>query len=138
MSTQSKMTEHADRRIWNLESYEVTYLHIDDRFAFDCLHANNQLTVVIEIPFELRRTGQTILCNPTDVNSLKEAISILHKRLNSLTAFRDGRLLLTFLDGTEISVSRDPQCESWEVRGEGELENLAFLCSPHEGPPWKE
>src|SRR6266496_4118986 len=129
MPMQSKMIEYDDRRVWNLERHEVTYFHIDYRFAFDCWWANqNLLTVIIEAPFEFRYLGRTVLCQPADVNSLQEAISILHKPVTTFTAFRDGRLLVTFSDGAEIYVAKDLQYESWEAKGEGELADLALLC----------
>jgi len=142
MSLQSKMTEYADRRVWNLEGHDVTYLHIDYRFAFDCWwlynKTNNSLSVTIEAPFELRYLDQTVICVPEDVSTVKEAISILHKPISFLTAFRDGRLLVTFSDGTELEVAKIPRYESWEAQGEGELADLALLCTAHEGPPWRE
>lgn len=135
----SKMMENDDRREWNLEGQEVTYLHIDFRFAFECWWPrDNLLTVIIESPFEFRHLGRTVVCKPEDVNSLTEVISILHKPLSAFTAFRDGRLLVTFSDGAEIFVAKDPQYESWEAEGKGELADLSLLCTPHEGSPWGE
>jgi len=139
MTFRSKMTEYADRRVWDLEGHEVTYLHIDYRFAFDCWWAErNQVIVTIEAPFEVRYPEKSVICQPDDVDSLKEAISILHRPLAFLGAFRDGRLLVVFSDGTEIHVAKNPHFDAWEVKGEGELADLALLCSPHSGPPWKE
>jgi hypothetical protein len=122
-----------------MEDHVVTYLHIDSRFAFDCWWAdNNQLSVIIETLFTIRCRDQTTICEPEDINSVKEALSILHKPMAMLTAYRDGRLLVSFSDGTELRVSKHPQYESWEARGIGELEDLALHCTPHEGPPWRE
>jgi hypothetical protein len=116
------MIEYADRREWNIESHEVTYLHIDFRFAFDCWWpANNQLSVIIENVFTVHYPDRTVTCEPTNINSMKEAISILHKPLSTLTAYRDGRLIITFLDSTELHVHKHSQYESWEVYGKGEL-----------------
>jgi hypothetical protein len=28
--------------------------------------------------------------------------------------------------------------ESWEATGKGELSDILFLCSPQEGPPWRD
>ncbi len=139
MTLRSRSTEYADRRVWNLESHEVTYLHIDYRFAFDCWRADNtQLSVTIETLFTIRYPDRTVICEPENVDSVKEAIAILHKPLSMLTAYRDGRLLVAFSDGTELHVSKHPQYEAWQAQGKGELEDVALLCTPHEGPPWKE
>jgi hypothetical protein len=51
------MTEYPDRRVWDLNRHEVTYLHIDYRFAFDCWWneggVDNMLSVVVTVPFVL-------------------------------------------------------------------------------------
>jgi len=139
MSSRSKLTEYTDRRVWDIGDHKVTYLHIDSRFAFDCWWAeNNQLSVIIETLFTIRYTDRTVICKPEVINSVKEAVSILHKPLSMLTAYRDGRLLVTFSDGTELHVSKHPKYESWQAQGKGELDDLALLCTGHEGPPWTE
>lgn len=133
------MIEHADRRVWDIEGHEVTYLHIDYRFAFDCwCTKNDYLSVSIGTPFTLRDGDRTIVCEPEDVNSVKEALSILHKPVSTLTAFRDGRLLIIFADATELEVPKHSKYESWEARGEGQLQDLRLLCTSHDGPPWIE
>jgi hypothetical protein len=132
------MSEYPDRRVWSIENHEVTYLHIDYRFAFDCWWAdNNLLSVIIETPFTIRFPDRTVTCEPADVSSLKEAIPILHKPLSMLTAYRDGRLLVTFSDSTELDVSKHPHFESWQVHGKGEFQDIALHCTPNAGPPWK-
>jgi hypothetical protein len=142
MLSQSKMIEHQDKRIWDIGGHEVTCIHIDYRFAFDCRwthdNENNGLYVVIETPFTVRYTDRTVVCEPGPVNSVKEALSILHKPVSTLTAFRDSRLLITFVDTTQLEVPKHPVYESWEASGTGELKDLALLCSPHPGPPWRE
>ena len=131
------MVEYADRRVWDIQGHEVTYLHIDYRFAFDCWwQPDNELSVTIETPFTLSHRGQTVTCDPNDLNSLKDAITILHKPVATLEAHRDGQFLVTFCDGTQLHVPKDPKYESWEAHGKGELQDLSLLCSPHEGPPW--
>jgi hypothetical protein len=135
----SRMTEYADKRVWNVDNHEVTTLHLDYRFAFDCFWTdNNFLSIIIEAPFTLHYPERTISCDPQDVSSLKEAILILHQSISMLTAYRDGRLLVTFADNTHLQVIKDLQYDSWQAQGQGELEDIALLCTPHLGPPWKE
>ncbi len=137
------MAEYLVRRVWNIEDHEVTYLHIDYRFAFECWwytanRKDNRLVVTLENEFILHYADRTVVCHPEDVNSVKEAVPILHKAVSSLTAYRDGRLLVSFADGTELHVSKNREYESWEAQGDGELADVRLLCSPHEGPPWNE
>lgn len=133
------MIEHDDRRIWDIDGHEVTFLHVDRRFSFECVWAGqNRLSVVIETPFTLRLSDRIVICDPEDIHSLKDALFILHKPLASLTAFRDGRLLITFSDATALEVAKHPKYDSWQAHGEGELQDLDLLCSPHPAPPWGE
>jgi hypothetical protein len=130
---QTNMIEYSDRRVWNVNNQKVTFLHIDSRFAFECYDA---LSVIIETPFSIRYTDRVITCIPEDVNSVKEAVQVLHKLVSTLTAYRDGQLLITFSDGMERHVSKHQQYESWEAQGRGELQDLSLHCTGHEGPPW--
>jgi hypothetical protein len=143
MTSLSRMTEYTDRRVWDLDGYEVTYLHIDYRFAFDCTRyvdgeADDSLCVIVETPFTLRTSsGEEEHFNPSDALTLGGALAILHKSITSLTAYRNGCLQIVFTDGMELLVTKNPQYESWEAHGGGELE-IALLCSGHDGPPWSE
>jgi hypothetical protein len=138
ISTPSKMTEYADRRVWNLRGLEVNLLQIAYCFDIMCNDPGNDVFIQIETSFTLRYPNRTITCDPENIDSIKEAVSILRRPLADLTAFRDGSLIVTFLDGTELHVLKDPNFESWNAQGEGIFGDLALLCSPHEGPPWRE
>jgi hypothetical protein len=136
------MTEYPDRRVWDLNRHEVTYLHIDYRFAFDCWWnvggVDNMLSVVVDTPFVLSTGRKKIQCDPEDVPSVAPALVILHKPVLSLTAHRDGVLEIEFADDMKLVVSKDSHYESWHAWGKGELEDLQVECTPHEGPPWSE
>jgi hypothetical protein len=142
MPGSSRLTEYTDRRVWDLGGHEVTYLHIDYRFAFDCWWCEDgedtNLHVTIEQPFVLRTSDAEQQCIPERVATLCVALDILHKPVVTLAAYRDGRLLVTFVDGMELLVGKSWQYESWDAIGSGELADLALLCSPHQGPPWTE
>jgi hypothetical protein len=144
MTAQSRMTAYSNRREWDLDGHEITYLHIDYRFGFDCWwhveepEHENLLSVTIEMPFTLELATGIVECEPADTDTLGPALSILHKSLSKFIAFEDGTMEAVFSDGTKVRVSKHQQYESWEAHGEGELKDVALLCSPHEGPPWRQ
>ena len=73
---------------------------------------------------------------PEKIDTVAAALNVLHKPVHSLTAYRDGRLVLRFADGAEILVEKDAIYESWETHGCGKLADIGMLCSGHEGSPW--
>src|SRR5689334_23008067 len=99
------MKSQSDRRIWNLSGYAVTYLHIDYRFTFDSWKpSDDYFHLTINTPFMLRYMEKTLTCDPENVESVKEALYILHKPLFELTAYRTGNLQVIFSDGTELYI----------------------------------
>jgi hypothetical protein len=136
------MTEYPDRRVWQLGGHEVTQLVIDYRFSLQIWWredaSDNDVTVTVGVPFVLRTTDSVQAIDPEATSSVALALSILHKPVESVIAYRNGRLRITFVDGFEIAVEKHPQYESWEAYGHGLLADLQLLCSPHEGPPWSE
>jgi hypothetical protein len=136
------MIEYSDRRMWELGGHEVTRLLIDYRFALQVWWledaVDHDLILTIGVPFRIRMEGRERLIDPEVTTSLASTLPVLHKRVETLTVFRDGRLVLRFCDGAEIEVEKHAQHESWEAEGSGRLSDVVMLCSPHDGPPWKE
>jgi hypothetical protein len=139
MNTRSSNFGAGSRREWNLRGYEVAYIHIDYRFAFDCRPLagdNGSLSVVIEAPFQLIKGAAVHDCDPSLVDSLGVAIQILHQPTVRLAATADGTLLVEFDGGIAVKVERHEQFEAWEAHGSGELSAISLLCSPYAVPPW--
>jgi hypothetical protein len=134
--------EYPDRREWELAGHEVTRLLIDYRFTIEVWwyheRCDHTLRLTIGAPFWDFRSGNETWVNPEDPNTVAPALAVLHKPTQTLRAFRGGRLILTLSDGTEIVVEKDPHYEAWEASGTGDLSDVLLLCSPHEGPPWRE
>ena len=97
--------------------------------------ADHHLTIARN-RFVLHRGGEQVDVNPERIESVSPALAMLHQPVDSLTAYRDGRLILRMIGGDEIVVEKDTQYESWETHGTGMLANVNMLCSPHEGSPW--
>jgi hypothetical protein len=144
-----RLTEFPDRRVWNLTGftldqirlgYQVTLIfngpEIRQPGSITLPGPCNSLRVAIETPFTLCTGSETALIVPEQVLSVHPILPLLHQPIASLTAFRIGRLLLTFEEGAEIEVQKDDQYESWATFGEGEIAGIEMLCSPHEGSPW--
>ncbi len=129
------------RRVWPLNGHEVTRLCLDYRFSieiwwFEEGSPDNSVTIVIGNRFSFHHDGREQSFNPEQAETLGPVLAILHKPVDSLTAYLDGRLVLQFADGAELAVEKDAQYESWETFGKGKLADIGMLCSPHEGPPW--
>lgn len=137
----SLMHDYGDRRAWKLDDHEITRLCLDYRFTIEIwwhedASPDNRVTIQIANRFVLRHRGQQIDVDPERIDTVSPALHILHRAVDSLTAYRDGRLVLRMSDGDEIVVERDAYYESWETRGTGKLADIEMLCSPHKGPPW--
>ncbi len=134
-------TDYSDRREWRLEDYEVNYIHLDYRFGFDLSGfsgSKGYLKIVVGVPFRLRERDTEVTFEPDKVEGIGGALRILHRLAERVAVYRNGTLEVHFQGGLRLQVDRHDQYESWEAHGEGELEDIAFLCSPHAGPPWLE
>lgn len=140
-SINSLMQEFDDRRVWLLGGREITRICLDCRFTIEICwreetSPENHVTIQISNPFVLHRRGERIEVNPEQIATVAPALHIFNQPVESLTAYRDGRLILRMTSGDEIVVEKDSQYESWETHGTGKLADVKMLCSPHDGPPW--
>ena len=142
-TAQSRMTEYSDRRVWDLKGLRAVQINIAFTFDIICLDTcsddnDNEVFIRIENTFTYKSPNRITSCHPEDIDSIKEAISVLRFDLDDLTAFRDGRLQVRFIGGQDLQVKQHFQFESWEAHGRGKFRDLALLCSSQEGPPWSE
>lgn len=136
------IVEYPDRRVWRLDGHEVTQLIVN--YAFTIViwwrdqKSDNSVTIVLEQPFSVKRDDHTQDFDPEQTGTLCNALDILYQPVESLTAFRNGRLVLRFTDTSELISEKDDSYESWHIFGTGEYAQIGMLCSPHGGPPWGE
>jgi hypothetical protein len=127
------------RRHWTFNGYEVTRICLDYRVEFQCVHKlpnSGSISIIIGAPFTFwDPTGQAF-CDPAESSTVGSALMVLHSPLRSLTAWADGKLEINFGTGVRVVVNKDPQYESWEVVGEGEVAEISMLCTAHDAPPW--
>ena len=129
------LKEFPDKREWNLFGFTLTRLCFDYQTTLLIATSQSTLTVIIETPFTLCRGSLSMVINDPQVAML-EMGALLHKPVSSLTAFRNGMLVIKFVEGMEIEVQKNEQYESWQTFGDGDVADIGMLCSPHEGSPW--
>jgi uncharacterized protein DUF6188 len=133
-------TDHGDRREWALGHYEVNFIHLDYRFGFDLYGfkgSDGYLRTTINVPFILRTGDRERTYDPERTDEIAGALQILHKAAKSVVVHRNGTLEVMFEGDILLRAEKHPQYESWKATGEGELSDIAFMCTPHEGPPWR-
>ena len=136
-----RRTDHRDRREWILGNYEVNFIHLDYRFGFDLYGfkgSDGYLRATINVPFTLRIGESERTYEPERPGEIAGALQILHKAAKSVVVHRNGTLEVMFEGDILLRAEKHPHYESWEASGEGELSDINFMCTPHEGPPWKE
>jgi hypothetical protein len=142
------LTEFPDRRVWDLSGYAVELIQLSYQvklfmarspgpiYPKTRLPYNHSVTVRIETAFTVRVGARIDQIIPEKVLSTVPVLPLLHQKVASLTAFRNGTLLLLFGDGTEMEVQKDDQYESWHTWGEGELADIGMDATGHAGSPW--
>jgi hypothetical protein len=132
----TRLTELSDRRLWDLSGFTLDRICIDYQATLLFSQPGSSVTVVIEEPFTLRAGVHINLITPDQALSVTPLFPVLHTEAVSLAAYRNGQLCIAFGDGTEITVPKSVQFESWHTFGDGELTGIGMLCSPHDGTPW--
>ena len=126
-----------DRREWILDDYEVNYIHLDYRFGFD-VYGYGCCLIIIGVPFVLACGGVETIHMPDDLDSIAGALKVLHKKALRIAVHRSGTLVVDFDGDLQLRVDKHQEHEAWEAHGEGELFGIQFMCTPHDGPPWRE
>ncbi len=124
--------------LWDLTGRRVTQLLLDpSSVRLQTWMPEGAAEVRIGVQFTLH-TGAGIehRLDPEQSEALSPVLPLLNRALRALVAFRSGELLVEFDDGASIRVQPHPEYEAWEANGEGELEGIAYLCSPGGGTPW--
>ena len=132
----SLMTEYPDRRVWDLTDFTLDSLNFSFQVILQMAGRGGSMIVIIGMPMTLHTGSGIEFMDPEKSTTAANLLSLLHRNLATLTAFRDGTLVVTFEDGTEIRVTKHEQYESWETHGDGEVADIGMLCSGHDGSPW--
>lgn len=127
MNQHLALIEHQDHWILPLHGMSVTRCCLDQAFGIELWEQESQITIRIEGAFSLRILDQEYNLSPEHLAEIGPAFWILHKTIDSALAYKDGKLVLGFSDGSRLSVEADPQYEAWEAVGTG---GLRVICVP--------
>ena len=113
------MVQYPDCRVWILAGHEVTRLIVDYAFTIEAWwssneNGNNSVTITIENTFTLKSDGKIMKFEPEQKETLGPALMILHRPMETLTAFRNGCLAIRFTDNSELAVEKDDSYEFME------------------------
>lgn len=95
--------------------YQMTLLLVAGPAGAERVSASLQ----IEAPVRVEHGGQVVECDPNDKATHGGMAHVLHLVVTDARVDGDDTLRLTFDDRTSLVVARDPQYESWNLRGKG-------------------
>ena len=129
------LIESPDEHHWVLLDHQVTQLIIDvGSFRLQTWSLEGSAEIRCSAPFTLRPasgTGRTI--DPAETETLAPLLSLLRRRLESITVTRDGELTAEFTGGVSLVASGDRATGGgrrgapWEVQGGGALEGMSYV-----------
>jgi len=148
------LIESPDEHHWVLLDHQVTQLIIDvGSFRLQTWSLEGSAEIRCSAPFALRQaSGAERTIDPAETETLAPVLSLLRRRLESITVTRDGELTATFSGGLSLAASggravaggRGPGrpgvrgagggSAPWEVQGGGALEGMSYvgaLPQPH-------
>jgi hypothetical protein len=136
------LIESPDEHHWVLLDHQVTQLVIEaSSFRLQTWSLDASAEIRCAAPFTLRQSsGAERTIDPAETETLTPVLSLLRRRLESVTITRDGELTATFSGGTSVVVAGKAAAGSrrrgprWEVQGGGALEGMSYsgaLPQPH-------
>jgi hypothetical protein len=136
---QASLIESDDEHHWILLDHQVTQLLVDaTSLRLQTWSLDASLEIRVSAPFTLHTAaGAVRALDPADAEQLAPVLSLLRRRVRSLTATRRGELALEFGDGARVDVAPHARLPAWEVQGGGTLEGLAYRSEAGGGAPWE-
>ncbi len=136
------LIESPDEHHWVLLDHQVTQLIIDvGSFRLQTWSLEGSAEIRCSAAFTLRQgSGAERTIDPAETETLAPLLSLLHRRLESITITRDGELTATFSGGISLVASGARTTAGgrrnapWEVQGGGALEGMSYvgaLPQPH-------
>lgn len=130
------LIESSDEHHWVLLDHQVTQLVVESaslRIQTWALDASAEIRCAA--PFALRQSsGAERTLDPSETETLAPLLTLLRRRLESITVTRDGELTAGFSGGTSLVVPSGRRTPAWEVQGGGALEGMSYsgaLPQPH-------
>jgi hypothetical protein len=115
-----------------VEGQQVTRCCIDSQGVL--ILCENLIKIAISEPFTLvTSSGSRYMLDPasgTDPGSLAPILQVMRQIIRTGTAFNDGRLELSFRDGSWIGVPDGKDVEAWTLAGPGGIDGLRIASIP--------
>lgn len=115
-----------------VEGQQVTRCCIDSQGVL--ILCENLIEIAISEPFTLMTSsGRRYVLDPapsTDSGSLAPILQVMRQVIRAGTAFNDGRLELSFRDGSWIGVPSGKDFEAWTLAGPGGVDGLKIVSIP--------
>ena len=130
------LIESPEEHHWVLLDHQVTQLIVDaSSFRVLTWSLDASAEVRCAAPFVLRQaSGAERRIDPAEAETLGPVLSLLRRRLESITITRDGELTAAFSGGTSLVVHRRRAAlgagrggAEWEVHGGGALEGMSYI-----------
>ncbi len=120
---------------WDIDVYrrKVTRCAVDNAFTVDVSEREFILAVVLEGEFAYitvdgsNQSREHTLVAGGDPTSLCPALSVLHKSIERVSAYKNGTVEVRFTDGSTLTAAPNPNYESWHITGAG---GLLIVCTP--------
>jgi hypothetical protein len=89
------------------------------------------------VPFLYREPdGRELTIDPDRSETVVPLLGLLGRELRTIHVTRQGQLTAAFGDGSSLVVEPHPTYEAWEATGDGELEEMKYLCGSPGESPW--
>lgn len=119
INSSNQIVECVDHWILPLEERQVTRCIVDYAFSIEFLIAEDELVSIrIGSAFSLENKSSREFFDPEQApTAMGAALALLHKNVQHAIAWKDGRLEISFMDGTLLTVPFNSEFEAWEVSG---------------------
>ena len=110
----------------------VTRCLIDNQFTIEVAETDCTLAVGFEGEFTYTLVEGTnhlreYKLEAMQPNRLYPVLSVLHKSIELVIAYKSGDIAVRFSDGSSLTATSDPNYESWHING---ADGLLIVCAP--------
>lgn len=122
------LIESPDEHHWVLLDHQVIQIVVDgSSFRIQTWSLDGSADVRCSSPFTLRQSsGAERTIDPSETETLAPVLSLLRRRLESVTITRHGELTAAFSGGMSLVVNAGRRAAGWEVQGGGALEGMSY------------
>jgi hypothetical protein len=122
------LIESPDEHHWVLLDHQVTQIVVDaSSFRLQTWSLDGSAEIRCAAPFALRQSsGAARTIDPAETETLAPVLTLLRRRLESITITREGELTAAFSGGTSLVVNGRRRTAGWEVQGGGALEGMSY------------